>query len=184
MTKLTITKEPSVTYKVRGVASIGGWADITIREWEGGGSFSCQSDYGDYAYTWGSIGQGNLREFLCWVDKDYFLKKTRPKDYRVFDSEATHTAVREEILLKRRDRILTREEARACWYEYEEIINGGNYISTDSFFYHLRHLELLDILWENDYEYVPTREKYNPECDAFWENIWPYIIEYWKEELK
>lgn len=177
---MKITEEPSVTYKIRDLGQFG-WADITIREWPGGGSFDCQSDYGNYAYQWGAIGSRTFKQFLCSLDKDYFLKKTRPKDYRVFDSDLTCQNIRRDIIEKRKEREFTKEEARECWNECEDLENQSNR-NIDAFYYWFETTNLGEKLYCGDYSSVPIQKIYNPMCDAFWERIWPHITKYWKEK--
>ena len=178
-TGVKITEEPSTTYKIRNLEKRFGWADITLREWKGGGSFQCQSDYGDYAHIWGSIGKRTFKEFLCKLDKDYFLKKTRPRDYMVFDNEGTCNNLKEEIIRARREGELTKETARECWVDVEEMEAHACH-REDDFWYHFNSMEIYEKLYFGDVYTIPTHHIYNPECDAFWENVWPHITEYWK----
>lgn len=175
---MKITEEPSITYRIRGLGHFG-WADITIREWEGGGSFDCQSDYGNYAYQWGAIGSRTFKQFLCSLDKDYFLKKTRPKDYLEFDASATCKAIRQDIIERRRNGYVTKEKARECWYDVQCLDDYT--IRESDFFYKLETTVIGEVLYSHDFSAIPTHKRYNPECDAFWEKVWPLITEYWKE---
>jgi len=184
---MKITKKAAVVYSLRGLKH-GGWAEVTIREWNKGGSFSCQSDFGDFNYIWGSIGVQTLREFLCDLNKGYFMKKTRQGRYMEFDFDKTIEQIKTDILTVRRDEGITKQEALDSWEEVEKLyIESGE--SQDAFFYSISNM--CPVLYElyndgrlND-EYHPSiRERYTSGCDGFWDNMWPHFVEYWKEELK
>lgn len=177
--EFSITEVPSITYKLRNLPE-GGWADITLREWPEGGSFQCQSDYGDYAHIWTSIGDRTFKEFLCGLDKDYFLKKTRSQDYLVFDSERTCKQLREEIIRMRREGDITKEVARQCWEDVESVdSNFGDNVR--DFCHGLEHTHIPEVLYDWDYCSIPILNSYHPSCTAFWERVWPHIVAYWRE---
>jgi hypothetical protein len=173
-----VEEVPSVTYKIRKLKE-GGWADITLREWEGGGSFFCESDFGTYSHVWGAIGQGTLREFLCRVDKDFFLKKTRQGKHRVFDGELTVEAIKRDLLSQRRERYLEASEARECWDALEENSAPDN---SNEFFYWFLPECVLNQVYGGDYCSIPLQEVYDGQCSAFWERVWPVITEYWRNQ--
>ncbi len=178
---MKITEEPSTTYKLRSLPQ-GGWADITLREWEGGGSFQCQSDFGNFAHVWGSIGPRTLREFLCELDKDYFLKKTRSEDYRRFSVEKSCQQLRKDIIEARRCKDLTKRDARLCWEEVDEIEDRVD--SLDDYMHRIYNCsEIIDELYCGDYYGIPDCSEYDLMCDLFWERVWPHITKYWAERL-
>lgn len=121
--RIRIEKLPSCTYKIRGEKHDFGWADITIRQWDKGGSISVQSDFGSFNGFWNAIGERDFRAFLALLDYGYFMEKTLPPvsfniraGYR-FSFEQSKNALREQILLLRRDGDLGRRHARSCWNE-------------------------------------------------------------------
>ncbi|MFW9970258.1 MAG: hypothetical protein ACFFDF_08670 [Candidatus Odinarchaeota archaeon] len=77
--KYEIKKSMSERYDIRFGRC--GWATITIDE--NGGLFNCQSDYGDYSYSWPRHGRKSFKHFLIEIckDKHYFLKKVANEDY-------------------------------------------------------------------------------------------------------
>jgi len=177
---MKITETTSVTYKVRG-GPCAGWADITLREWPEGGSFMCQSDFGEFSHIWGSIGKRSFTEFLCGLDKDYFLKKTCPKDYLVHAHQETCKAIKKDIIQIRKELYITPENARTCWDECTEL-ESELCVGVEAFFHYFSATNAFEILYHGDYSAVPTRQRYNPRCDAFWEKVWPHITEYWMEK--
>jgi len=176
---LEITKTLAVVYKLRNIPE-GGWADITLREWKGGGTFDCQSDYGNYANTWTAIGSRTFKQFLCGLDMDYFLKKTRPRDYRIFDAEKTCKQIKENIIESRKNNDLSKEDARTCWEEIDDIENEDPN-DTTGFWYLLEKTRLVELIYDWDPSAVPSATTYNYDCIAFWERVWPHITKYWEE---
>ena len=181
---MKVTEEPTVTYKVRSdVAGSSGWADITLREWDGGGSFVCQSDYGEFAYVWGSIGDQTLREFLCGLDKQYFFAKVRTSDYMVYSHKRTIECLKGEILRARKEQELDAEQARECWNAAKHIDAMGTSEGIE-FFNGVEESCLCETLYQCDLSYVEIRQEYNPMCDMFWDRVWPHITKHWKEQLR
>jgi hypothetical protein len=83
MKDYTFKKSTCERYDLRWKRS--GWAIFTIDE--NGGLFNCQSDYGDYCYSWPNHGRKSFKHFILELAEDthYFLKKVAKEDY--FDSE-------------------------------------------------------------------------------------------------
>jgi len=186
VTEVTITEVPSTTYKVRFKPSHFMWADITLREWEGGGSIQIQSDYGEFARIWNAIGSRTFIEFLCSLDMDYFMKKTRPADYREFSAEKTEKEIKRYIIQCRRDGYITKEVAREVWDEVEWLELGNSTSETE---YYLKIQgggfgaeSFVDALYDGDYAAIPHCTEYNPQCTEFWNNIWCHVVEYWGGE--
>lgn len=179
----TIDKSTAVVYKIRIKKPFNGWASITIREWPNGGSFDCQSDYGNYSYSWSSIGDRTLREFLWSLDYHYFMGKTRGGYGQIFSLEKSLAELRAEIIRQRKARDLGRNDARECWAIVKQIdaFSGNNSCE------YTRALEfnnsLVEMLYGGDYSCIPFREVDDPECVGFWERIWPIACDQWKKEL-
>jgi len=173
-----ITVRKAVAYHV--ALAPGDWAEIQIRLLPNGGVFSCISTYGDYAHVWTSIGSGTFYQFLCSLDKNYFLKKTRNSDYRMFSMEKSCRAVRQDIIELRRELSITKEEARDCWERMKEIERDA--FNSEGFYAMLDSLDVLDVVYGGSAAEIPTQEEYRPECTSFWERVWPAITEYWRKE--
>jgi hypothetical protein len=89
----------------------GGWAIFVIGS---DGYFSVCSDYGNFAYMWGSMGSG-VREFLAKIDGSYLVNKLSQGRANEYRAEETLQAVKKEILTLRRDRVFDAEDARDEW---------------------------------------------------------------------
>ena len=187
MSNPEIIKVPSVTYKLRNLKR-NAWADITLREWCRGGSFQCQSSYGEFAYIWRAIGDDGIKDFLCSLDKDYFLKKTRPNDYMVFSNKLTCKRIKKDIIEQRKEVLITKEEAHQCWEECN-CLESNNSRNSNEFFFCLEKntnlfepCMLVEKIYMDDWLSIPTVYIYNPQYDAFWDNVWSVIVEYWQKE--
>jgi hypothetical protein len=93
-----------------------GWAEIVLSS---GGFFAAVSDYGNYAFAWRHHGEPDFRIFVANIaaDPSYVAGKLGPCSGRPYpvDYEVTVKAIREEILQKRRNARLTKEQARHEW---------------------------------------------------------------------
>jgi hypothetical protein len=179
---VTIKKDIAHVYRVRIEKPLYGWANITIREWPNGGSIDVQSDYGNYAYSWNSIGDRTLREFLCGLDYHYFMGKTRGGG-QMFSLKESIQELRKNVITRRRDGDMDKESARECW-DHIKFISEHSGDTADAF---SREFEgaywFVDKLYGGEYMDIPFCEVDNPECVAFWERIWPIICAEWKKEI-
>lgn len=181
----TCSKVNATVYKIRlkKEGTYSGWADITIEEWDRGGSFKCISDYGDYSYMWGSIGDECLREFLLDLNKDYFMGKVRGNSRFMFDAEANTKKVFEEIVNLRRNNDISKEEARESWDDLQffslELTD-----SQDLWFERFMGTIAAEKIYGYDPHGMPDESYEDPTCVMFWERIWPLVCDVWKKELE
>lgn len=176
----TVKKSTARVYKLRFKNGFG-WADITIDEWAGGGTFSAVSDYGNFSYMWGSIGDVTLREFVSNIDYGYFMNKAHPSGGVRFSAEKSCNNMKESILRYRRDGELTAQEAREAWETIENIKDDGG--GEALFFDRVCGSELLEIVYGGDIAAVETKTESAPGCVGFWEEIMPILRKIWAEEL-
>ena len=172
----TVERKEAIVYKVR--LSPMGWARIYIEEWKGGGSFSCISDYGNYNYIWNAIGSETLREFLCRLDYGFFMSKAHSSRSGVeFSTTEAVKVIKEDILRWRREDI-SADDARNLWEYIEGVDTCLNY---DLFCAFMADSPFCPNFY--DYIDIPHITRKIPECQGFWENVWPAICQHWKEEL-
>jgi hypothetical protein len=175
-----LTKRTATVYGIR-IDKPSTWADITIEEWTGGGSFKCISDCGNYAFIWGSIGNDLLRSFLCSLNFDYFMNKVTSHDYLEFNFKKQVKRIEEMIIRDRKDRSLDKALAAECWAELHEICAGD----FNEFYDQLRYTDnLFKLVFDEDPTAVPHEESPKAQCTAFWNEIWPVACEIWREELQ
>lgn len=183
MGEYTYTKHPAVSYSLRGHAPGYGrwWAIVTIREWDGGGSLDVQSDSGNYSYLWSSIGSESLRKFLCGLQFDYFMGKTRGKHYEEFDAEATQKAILEDIIRSRRNGNIYSKVAKRLW---DDVLSMDVSYPESNFLEALFYEEELVVeIYDHSRCDIPWMKKPTMECLNFWEHIWPCACDMWRKEL-
>jgi len=100
-----------------------GWAILFL---DNEGCFAVLSDWGDWSYRWNTRGvaEKDMRHFIVTCDNGYLRGKLNP--VQEFDAEKTLVAVKEYICGTRREKRLTKEEAREEWWlleEHEELDN-------------------------------------------------------------
>lgn len=106
-----------------------GWAVFVLGS---DGFFSAVSDFGNYAYLWRAHGCADFRQFLLGAARDwsYFANKLSEGE-REYDGTATRRGIQRHILEYRRDRTLSKEEARREWdlcgSDVEDYGHGGGF---------------------------------------------------------
>ena len=97
------------------------------------GKLKINSIYGDFYYSWYSLGS-EFRKFLGNADINYYLtiKLIDDTKYKVFNPEGTIKNIKEDIIEKRKRSLIDEEEARDTWnnipkndsniYEFQSLI--------------------------------------------------------------
>lgn len=176
---MTIKKDTALCYDVKPLENNPyAWATVFIREWKGGGQVAIQSDYGDFSYLWGSIGDKTLREFMCGLDYHYFMKKTR-KDTggHKFCADTTMDNMRENILEARKEHGISKQEAREL---FDEVSALSDYSTEECFYTAYYHNETLYDFFHSE---PPKRTMKDPACRMFWDEIWSRLVPVWRDEL-
>lgn len=164
---------PIERYIVRGEGDRRGeWAFIYLDEEKG--VFTACSSYGDYAYIWSHHGDRSLKAFLRDLDFDYFMGKTRGRDYKRFDFHATIKGMKEYIADARRQLDLTKDEARDAWTDIEELA-GDSTDSVDLFVDRVYASQAIGEAYGHDFGDV-IRNNPDRQCKGFWDVIWPELL--------
>ena len=148
------------------------WADITISK---DGFLNIQSDYGNFAYAWGSFGD-DFKKFLMGCDNSYLGGKIGRDHPDEFNAADTLKAIKKDILEKRRLNDIKKEDARDVWDELR--ILGID--SRESLY---RDLPMVSQFYDHDYSAIPCIMDRNYSITAFLEKCWPAFIEALKGEL-
>lgn len=130
------------------------------------------SDYGSFGFCWSHIG-GDWRDFLASLDFDYAMKKMM--GLRLWKPLEVHEAAdkaRSLVIERRRRDGLTLTDARALYDAIEgargDAFNCQQFLAewnTESEGLVSRH-DLYDDKWE----------KYDPQAEGFWAEIWPHFV--------
>jgi len=101
-----------------------GWATFTIDE--NGGLFNCQSDFGDYNYSWPKHGRESFKHFLIEITRspEYLLGKVAKED--CFDLDKALKQWKPRIIEMRKDREITADQAREAWDFIEGLDNSSS----------------------------------------------------------
>ncbi len=179
MEEYTYKKSTAMVYTIRIQKPYSTWADITIEEWDGGGSFKCISDFGNFVYAWTSIGDRCLRDFLRGLNFDYFMGKTRGKFEQFAFKETIKNMLNDVITMRREERSLTEETARQLWDQIKALECTNN---EEHFFRDLGDF-IMGKLYDHDHESIAIVEEPTGECKQFWDIIWPAACDIWGKEL-
>lgn len=77
------------------------------------GTFTCVTDWGNYAYAWRAFGPADFREFLLGINDGYLLSKISVREE--YQSDETLVNVKQHLIASRVAKDLTRETAREEW---------------------------------------------------------------------
>lgn len=155
-----------------------GWAIITIDE--NGGLFNSQSDYGNYSYSWPNHGRKSFKHFLLELvnDKQYFLGKVADDGY--YYQEKTEESWKQEVLRARKERELTKEEARELW---DEIIDFDYYSSGEAIQNQCYQSEIIAKYYCEPWYSFEVVKGFSPHAHAFANIIMPILGEIIKKEI-
>lgn len=156
-TEYTVTENPIINLKFD--LHRGDWACVQICD--ATGVFSVQSSYGNWSHRWNieHTGHDRFLDFIKASTKNsvpYLLTKFEyeGKDLEdVLDEDATQSALKQEVLNRRRTQEITKQEARDMWWDVEHIFC---YESADRFLHSI-------------YEDSPTRW-------GAYEEPWEFIV--------
>ena len=147
------------------------WANILIDEhW---GLLAIHSDYGNWTFSWPYHGRDSFRQFLMESrkDKHYFMNKLAAGE-RWYDSNATEKELQREILIRRRRKELTKEEAREAWEDADREIEFHSSQET----YQRSVLDcksVFDKVFGGDYDGIPCVTGFDPGMREFFRLVWP-----------
>jgi hypothetical protein len=168
-------------YSLRGDHSV--WATIAMRDYVRannagnelhGGEILINSDFGEYAYSWGNMGSP-LKQFLCRIGRNYVIDKfTNGKDTE-FDFGASLAAAKKEIRRMRKSGEITRTAAHDAMDDLPSDDTGQ-----DNF---IRRLWDNELFADGDPPtwLVCTRER--PQITGFYEHVWTPFVEHLRAEL-
>lgn len=172
------TKSIGEQYIIR-LPNLNGWAIIFLDEKTG--TLSIHSDFGNWAYSWHSIGCATLKQFLTECDDDYLCRKfCGSKEF--VNVKKTIKEIRREILEKRENDEISKELARNA---FEELKNVSLISCTTNDFYNEIMLEHVHIsrVFEHETEYIPIVTEYESSIICFMDRIWPIFVEILKSEI-
>lgn len=151
------------------------------------GQISVQSDYGSYSYWWTKTGRGTetLKEFLSRANSDYVMDKFGyggKNDH--FYSSKTIDKIRQEILETRKNRRITKKEARDCFYELDEV--DDDYNTSQELYTELDRwaTTTMELIYNNSPYDIPWVNDTHPQLKAFMDKVWPLFIEEIKKEVR
>lgn len=138
------------------------WARIWITD---DGCISILSDYGNYGYWFGGLPPCGMRAFLVQAGDDYLSGKFSAGK-REIDHDATEQRIKRDIIERRREGDLDREEARAEW----ELMRGVNWSSELEQWDWARASKLQDEPWRMFQECYPI------QVTMFLKELWPLFV--------
>lgn len=155
-----------------------GWAIITIDE--NGGLFNCQSDYGNYNYSWPKHGRKSFKHFILEIARDwhYLLGKVAKRDH--FDYESNLKTWKQKIIEKRKDRECTKELARDVW----DFLTDIDYsLSVDCLQYEIYGNKAIGELFNEPWYELDMELDYSPSAMAFAQEIMQMFAEIIRQEI-
>lgn len=145
-----------------------GWGIFLI---DSSGMMTCVTDYGNYAFKWSSIGERDIRSFLCTCDQGYLTGKLDSSKH--YNENATIKHIKETIVEDRKSGALSRDVARTEW----DLLCDSDLFSEHDFGEWMKETSYADA-----YEFAV----YNPSAaiTAFCERLWPRLVAQLKQQLE
>lgn len=170
-----VSKEIATVYKMR-FDGTHTWANITLMDdGPGRGSIQIQSDYGDFSYFWGAMGEGkDIRKFLisCKNDPDYLIGKMAKRDY--YDQEASIAEV---------ESFLRELHAQEPIKKFDEVLEQVKNMPAENQYRFYDDLMEIEVLSDCLSDLEPVMD-YDPQIKMFMERVFPKFIEILEAEIK
>lgn len=139
-------------------------------------------DFGTWSHTWGHAGrmEENRQDFrgeLLRFSSDYIERKLALYVPQVLNPDKTRKGLKQFCLQERRNKELSREDARAIWEVAESIESEGD-LQSAAF-----RCDALDIVL-GEMWFEPTYERHNQAwLDTLMGQHWPVVLASLKEGL-
>ena len=183
MSTTIVQKEPPMErYSLRN-SGTWAWASIALRDYQRpnntgevlhGGEILINSDFGNYAYSWGNLGSP-LKQALCGMDRSYVIKKFTNDDSTEFDFDASLKAAKQDIRRSRKEHEITRAAAQEAMDDLPGQDDGQ-----DQF---IRRLWDMDLYKDGDPPTWCIRKRERPQITGFYEHVWIPFIAHLRTEI-
>jgi hypothetical protein len=191
MSEATVNKSTMERYAIRNGHE---WATICVREFTSrvptgdrepyfGGEILINSSFGSWANTWNACGC-RFKEFLTDIEFDYTFRKFMGNKLWIFDGEGTVKGLKERVIEDRKIGELQKDHARSIWDAIEERQSDLEH-SADSFVNAMWAIgdDLHMRRWFSE-PWEMTRDRYDPQAQGFWRDIWPTFKAELQRELE
>ena len=156
------------------------WCIFTISE--ATGTVDCQSDFGDYQYSWFKHGRESLKHFLAedrsnfsyFEDKFGYPKVGGDSLTKCWDGKNTKKRILEDL----KEQLLTPEQHDLI----ASLIEDADFTTRETAYYTLSNY-VVESLYEGDSSLVPNLTKTHSWLVSFIDKCWPRFIEALREEL-
>jgi hypothetical protein len=170
---MKVEKTTIELYRIR--LDKGGWADITMDDNGNAGRISIASDWGSWERFWGACGS-SFKQFISTLDIHYTASKFG--EDRFTDVEKTLKLWKTEVLERRKEEDISRQDARVIYDQIKELEENCDSSSLVSACQHMD--ELLDF-----FDYCPDFTTcISPTFQAFWDKIFVPFKNHLKEEIE
>lgn len=193
---MTVKKTTRECYEVRAGHE---WANITLACWDRRanvgtpheGTYHCgeitiQSSFGCWGYVWTALGEP-FKRFLQDAEFDYVFTKFMGLKLRRHDGEAMLREVRREVLSERRQREMSRSEAREAW---DAVGDEADRIESSESDCGYAFMDVARVLGRDHpmHDYFadpmawPRATKDDAQAVGFWRELWPEFVQALKAE--
>lgn len=150
-----------------------GWARAWVTS---DGCLSIMSDWGNYAYWWDrrhpTDRNTDHRDFLCHAGAEYIMGKLAGGAQEI-DHDRTVEGIKDRIVRRRRERHLTRDQARDEWALVE-----STYFDDEGDKWDWYHRTKLEDAWDVLCYQTPR------QLQMFMKNCWPGLVEAMRADLQ
>ncbi|SFM09643.1 hypothetical protein [Pelosinus propionicus] len=155
-----------------------GWATFTIDE--NGGLFNCQSDYGDYSYSWPRHGRKTFKHFLIEITRDYHYLLNKISDTTYFNFDKTISEWKKLIIEWRKDNGINKKQAREAFDDIVNIDDG----SADYVYMQLTESDMIREICPDAWEVFDCVKEFPAAAMAFATEVMPMFSEILKQEIE
>lgn len=166
MEKIQITKKTVQSYDI---SNNGEWGTVVIELGESSAKVFAHTSFGEYGYTWNATGSDPI-EFLKTIGFDYAMTKFKGL-HEVFDQTSQLEYLKEKI---GQVESLSCTDSENYMEEAESICEDAN--DSNTFMLLLSQTDLMEALFDGQYDGVEIKTKPNGQCVGFWNEIWTPLV--------
>lgn len=167
-----ITESTVKSYRVK--TPHGDTGTVVIETGERFARVLAHSSFGSFCATWSATPYDPMK-YLLNINFDSAMDYFRPTDLHVYAPDLQEQHLKALVIDLRRKKEVNQDIARALFNDAGGVASAE---SADQFRLWLSTSDLFDVLFQYDWAQVDVKTRVDPQCQAFWNDLWLPLMNY------